>query len=88
MNWLAILQLVFQLAPQIVTMIGQAEAVFGAGNGAAKKAMVMAPVHAAGAPPEVTEAISTMVDSVVAAQKAIPALPVVNVPGTLTPGQV
>jgi hypothetical protein len=69
MNWFQIALNLFQLAPQVLALIAAAEAAVGAGNGAAKKAIVMAPLAAA--PTELQSAASTMVDSIVAEKKKV-----------------
>ena len=80
MNWLSIIQLILQLAPSLLTMVTTVEASVGSGNGAAKKAMVMAPLE--GAPPEIVTAASALVDNLVASQKSVvaPAPAIVNPP--------
>ena len=52
MGWLQTVLGLLQLAPSILQMIAQVEALFGAGNGAAKKAVVMSATE--GAPAAVT----------------------------------
>jgi hypothetical protein len=70
MNWLQIALALLQLAPQVLQLITQVESVFGPGNGASKKSVVMDAVSAAGAPDSVTTKVSSMIDSHVAALNA------------------
>ncbi len=75
MNWFELALKLFQLAPQLVALIGAVETAIGAGNGPAKKALVMLPL--ASAPPELKAVASTFVDNVVTEKnKAIPPVPV------------
>jgi hypothetical protein len=60
------------------------ETTLGHGNGAAKKAVVMAAI--AGAPPEVHEGVSTFIDS--AAPALSPASPAAPIVSTQVKGQV
>lgn len=72
-NWLQTLLALFQLAPQVVTLVGGVEAAIGTAPGTVKKAVVMAPVVASGAPPHIVAGISGFIDHLVAAHKTAPA---------------
>ena len=67
MNIFSTILALVKLAPDILALIAAVEMAFGAGNGPAKKEVVMSAV--AGLPPELTTAISTLVDHVVAVKK-------------------
>ena len=67
MGWLNIVLALLKLVPSILAMITQVESVFGAGNGAAKKAVVMSAVTGSTTPLAVTEGVSTFVDHAVTA---------------------
>jgi len=74
MNWIQIVLALVQLTPDIIKLILQAEQIFGAGQGPAKKAFVMSPVTAA-APPEFSTKVSDMVEAQIAALNAAGKLP-------------
>lgn len=65
-----ILQLI-QLLPSVIKTIKEVETAVGTGNGAAKKAMVLAPMKVAQATPELTKAVGDMVDEIVAVHNTI-----------------
>lgn len=68
MNWLQLVLALIQMAPSVIQAIQQAETTLGPGNGPAKKAMVLAPLAAtADTPPEVTNGVSNMIDTIVSA---------------------
>lgn len=67
LNWFSKVMQLFQLAPMILQMIQQVEQIVGPGNGAAKKAIVMAPLTSS-VPPELIPDVSSMIDNMVAAQ--------------------
>jgi len=67
MNWLQDALALIQLAPQILQLILQVETIFGAGGGAAKKAVVTDAVVASVAPETVTAKVGNMIDRNVAA---------------------
>ena len=74
MNWIQIVLALVQLTPDIIKLILQAEQIFGAGQGPAKKAFVMSPVTAA-APQDFTDHVSKMIDGQIAALNAAGKLP-------------
>lgn len=76
MNWLQDALMLIQLAPNILQLILQVEQIFGAGSGAAKKAVVTDAVVAAGAPETVTAKVGSLIDRNVAS---------LNVAGKLLP---
>lgn len=75
MKWFEIVIKLFQLVPSILASIKAAEEVFGPGNGAQKRAAVMAPMPA-DAPAELISAVGSFIDSAVAQ---------LNVAGALKP---
>ena len=66
MNWIQKILALIQFAPSILQLIVAIEGIFGAGNGSAKKALVMATLPDS-TPPEITDGVSKMVDKHVAA---------------------
>ena len=64
MGTIAIILQLIQLAPAILQLIVQVEGIVGAGKGADKKAMVMAPLSTA--PEAIQKGVSNMIDSHVA----------------------
>jgi hypothetical protein len=75
MKWLQMAMALFQLMPEIFKLIGEAETAIGAGNGALKKSLVMAPLAVAGAPADVTTKIGNLIDTVVSAKNTAAVLP-------------
>lgn len=75
MGWLQIALGLLQLAPEILKVILSVEQVFGAGNGAAKKAVVMSTIEASGAPAALVSKASGLVDSTVASLNQAGVLP-------------
>lgn len=73
MGWLQIVLALLQMAPGILQAIQGAEtALPGPKLGPVKKAIVLAPVTASPAPPEMISAVGQMIDSLVAAKNAAP----------------
>jgi len=72
MGWLSTVLALIQLAPSILQLIAQVETIFGAGNGAMKKQIVMAPLAAA--PQSVQDQASKFIDNTVAAANQVGAM--------------
>lgn len=68
MNWLQTTLAILQLAPALLQLIAEAEALLGAGQGAAKKTIVMMPL--AGAPQQMKDFASGFIDNVVSLKNA------------------